>query len=301
MKLQKRGEFERIILPICRTNFIVLMLFLLPCTGYASDDHAIELTVKKGDSLYNICEKILEDPEDWCWVAMVNRMQHPRRIFPGQKLIIPIRLLKGVPVDGVVTFTKGDASIKSDRSQAWQPLRLHDRINQGNCIRRGERMHDDQIVIAAVDEKTLAKLGRWPIPRSYYADLLDSFNQASAVGIDIVFTESTDEDTLLAQAIKRQERVVLPAYIDSQFHISYPVKAFAFAGIGHVHLEQEIYGCVKEVFNTISYQKAWVPDWDWPRFTELRKNTEAQCLLKVKLGKGPLFMSIFLASPRLTR
>ena len=38
---------------------------------------------------------------------------------------------------------------------------------------RGEQKHDDRIIIAAIDEKTLAKLGRWPIRRSYYADLLD--------------------------------------------------------------------------------------------------------------------------------
>ena len=51
---------------------------------------------------------------------------------------------------------------------------------------RGERDHDNRIIIAAIDEKTLAKLGRWPIRRSYYADLLNYFNQAAVVGINII-------------------------------------------------------------------------------------------------------------------
>jgi len=42
---------------------------------------------------------------------------------------------------------------------------------------RGERNHSDRIIIAAIDEKTLGKLGRWPIQRSYYADLLNYFNR----------------------------------------------------------------------------------------------------------------------------
>ena len=52
---------------------------------------------------------------------------------------------------------------------------------------RGQRNHDDRIIIAAIDEKTLAQLGRWPIRRSYYADLIDVFTPAAAVGFNIIF------------------------------------------------------------------------------------------------------------------
>ncbi|UCF90186.1 MAG: CHASE2 domain-containing protein, partial [Desulfobacterales bacterium] len=62
---------------------------------------------------------------------------------------------------------------------------------------RGEREHNNRIVIAAIDENTLAKLGRWPIPRSYYADLLSVFSAAAAVGIDIILAEPSDDDARL--------------------------------------------------------------------------------------------------------
>ena len=124
---------------------------------------------------------------------------------------------------------------------------------------RGERKHDDRIIIAGIDEKTLAKLGRWPIRRSYYADLLDILDQAAVVGIDIILSEPSEEDARLSRAITQQAKVVLPVYIDRQFNISYPIKAFSPAASGHVHLEQGIDGFVKEVFHTISHRSVALP------------------------------------------
>ncbi len=124
---------------------------------------------------------------------------------------------------------------------------------------RGERKHNDRIIIAGIDEKTLAKLGRWPIRRSYYADLLDILDQAAVVGIDIILSEPSEEDARLSGAITQHAKVVLPVYIDRQFNISYPAKAFSPAGRGHVHLEQGIDGFVKEVFHTISHQSNSIP------------------------------------------
>ena len=119
---------------------------------------------------------------------------------------------------------------------------------------RGEQNHDNRIIIAAIDEKTLAKLGRWPIQRSYYADLLRILDQAAVVGFNIILSDPSEGDAHLSRAITEHARVVLPAYIDRQFNISLPEKIFSPAGLGHVHLEQGIDGFVKEVYHTISYQ-----------------------------------------------
>jgi hypothetical protein len=106
---------------------------------HADDDHSIEFIVKNGDNLYKICEKILENPEDWRWGAMVNQISNPHRIFPGQKLIIPTRLLRGIPIDGLVTFIKGVVSIKLTGTEEWKKLHLNDKITQGNWIRTDEQ------------------------------------------------------------------------------------------------------------------------------------------------------------------
>ena len=123
-------------LHILRNGVILsVLLSLLPLAVYADDDHSIEFIVKDGDNLYNICEKILENPKDWRWIAMVNRIKNPHQIFPGQKLIIPTRLLKGIPIDGLVTFIKGVVSIKINEAEEWKNLQLNDKITQGNWIR----------------------------------------------------------------------------------------------------------------------------------------------------------------------
>ena len=123
-------------LHILRKGIILsILLFLLPLAVYADDDHSIEFVVKDGDNLYNICDKILDNPEDWRWIAMVNQIKNPHQIFPGQKLIIPTRLLKGIPIDGLVTFIKGVVSIKLSGAEEWKNLQLNDKITQGNWIR----------------------------------------------------------------------------------------------------------------------------------------------------------------------
>ncbi len=127
-------------IPILRKAIFFLFLFLLvPPVVSAEDNHSIEIIVDKGDNLYKICEKILENPEDWRWVALVNRINNPHQIFPGQKLVIPTRLLKGIPIDGLVTFIKGVVSIKSAGAEEWQTLQLNDKITQGNWIRTSEQ------------------------------------------------------------------------------------------------------------------------------------------------------------------
>lgn len=38
---------------------------------------------------------------------------------------------------------------------------------------RGERAHDERIVIVGIDEKTLQNIGAFPLPRTAYATLVN--------------------------------------------------------------------------------------------------------------------------------
>jgi adenylate cyclase len=68
---------------------------------------------------------------------------------------------------------------------------------------RGHRPIDDRIVIVGVDEKTLQKVGAWPIPRNAYAKLVDVLkaNGASIVAFDITFP--TPEKNSAVEALQR--------------------------------------------------------------------------------------------------
>jgi adenylate cyclase len=58
-------------------------------------------------------------------------------------------------------------------------------------VSRGEMKPGGEIVIAAIDEKSIAELGRWPWPRAELARLLDRLSAAGAkvIAFDVVFAE----------------------------------------------------------------------------------------------------------------
>ena len=82
---------------------------------------------------------------------------------------------------------------------------------------RGSVPAPDDIVIVAVDDASLQRVGNWPWPRSRMASVLDRLSEAHprVVGLDVIYAETSNpaEDKLLAEAITRNARVVLPAQL----------------------------------------------------------------------------------------
>ena len=79
-----------------------------------------------------------------------------------------------------------------------------------------ERPASGDIVLVAVDEKTVRAIGRWPWPREQYAQLVRSIEagQPKLQAYDLLFSEKSDprQDKLLADAIASSKNVVL-AYL----------------------------------------------------------------------------------------
>ncbi|MBN1613843.1 MAG: FecR domain-containing protein [Deltaproteobacteria bacterium] len=123
----------------CRISLLfLLILVLLPFSAWAGDGWTVELTVMKNDNLINVCKKYLEDPLQWPEIGRINRLKDYDLIRTGQTLLIPVRLLKGIPVEGRVSFVKGDVSLQSAEGGAWKALRLNEKVMQGSKIRTGE-------------------------------------------------------------------------------------------------------------------------------------------------------------------
>jgi hypothetical protein len=117
--------------------WITLLMCLSLSNVHATEDPTFELTVAQGDSLSNLCEKYLENSEVWPEIAKLNSLKDPDRIYPGQRLLIPVRLLRGIPLICEVTFLKGDVRVQKESMGPWSPLRKGDRITQGDSVQTG--------------------------------------------------------------------------------------------------------------------------------------------------------------------
>lgn len=138
------------------------------------------------------------------------------------------------------------------RADAW----LYDQFS-----RHVPRAADDRIVVVAIDEKSLSELGRWPWSRRVHAQLVDRLGAAGARGIalDILLSEPAlfdpEGDALLAQALSKSGKVVLPVFAEAE-HLNgpavelMPIPEFAAsaASLGHVDMALDADGVARSVF-----------------------------------------------------
>lgn len=113
----------------------------------------------------------------------------------------------------------------------------------------------DDIVIIVIDDSSIEALGHWPWRRHVHAQLLDRLSQARRVGFDIVFSEPNldfpQDDALLAQAIRRHGRVVLPTIImndpihGAHLQAPLPILAEAASGLGYINVRPHSDGTVR--------------------------------------------------------
>jgi hypothetical protein len=131
------------------SSLLSCIFFSFICvSAYAYDETSVKILVQKGDNLINLGEKYLEDPHKWREVAKFNRIQNPDLIYPGQVVLFPLSLLKGVPSYGAVSFIKGNVEFQSEGSKEWRTLFLNDRVEVGTGIRTGD---DSAVEIAFED------------------------------------------------------------------------------------------------------------------------------------------------------
>ena len=70
----------------------------------------------------------------------------------------------------------------------------------------------DEIVIVEIDDTSLQALdAEWPLPRNYYAKVIENVNRSKVIGIDIEFftNKSYEDDIILADSIKKSGKVIL--------------------------------------------------------------------------------------------
>jgi len=116
---------------------------------------------------------------------------------------------------------------------------------------RGDRPWDDRIVIVAIDDASIRKIGRFPWSRDRYGQVLQKLSQAQAsvIGFDILWSEASPADKQLAEAIEQNQRVVLSMAWDKTGQTLFPVAAISNASvaIGHILKREDADGIVRQI------------------------------------------------------
>lgn len=133
----------------------------------------------------------------------------------------------------------------------------------------------DNIVIVAIDERSMDAIGRWPWRRALHAEVLRRIARGGprCIGLDLLLggedDAPDDDDALLAHRIRDAGCVILPMAVQvSGRHgetqkemLPAPAFAAAAAGLGHAHLSLDADGTVQGV-----YQREGFPGREWPSF-----------------------------------
>ncbi|HEY9645453.1 MAG TPA: CHASE2 domain-containing protein [Chroococcidiopsis sp.] len=103
---------------------------------------------------------------------------------------------------------------------------------------RGEKPWDDRIVLIAIDDVSLKRLGRFPLSRQHYVELFERLIDAdpSIVVVNLLWSESSPEDRRLAAVMARYGRVVLAEAQDATRMPLLPVKPLRDVAIALGHI-----------------------------------------------------------------
>ena len=116
-----------------------------------------------------------------------------------------------------------------------------------------------EIVIIAIDDASIAAIGRWPWRRALHAQLLQQLSRQPplAIGMDILFNEEDldypGDDLMLARAIAQSARVVLPVVrsnAGARNPADLPLAALAQGAraLGHVHVQVDGDGVARSYY-----------------------------------------------------
>ena len=123
------------------------------------------------------------------------------------------------------------------------------------------------IVIVAIDDRTIRDMGGWPLHRRQYGKLLELLDhdccRPQAIGIDLLFLDSTDDDVELAQNLKQHASVLPLAFKTEDDSVTtltaqLPVTPLNQAAtLAHINLSFDADGVIRGIQTT---------EQSWPHF-----------------------------------
>lgn len=95
------------------SRYVYLGLYLCVINSFSAAVSAEDwlYSVKKGDTLWGLCEKYTTMRTCWLEIGEYNGVAYPRIMAPGTRIKFPVAWLKTAPIPVTLAFVRGDVSI----------------------------------------------------------------------------------------------------------------------------------------------------------------------------------------------
>jgi len=117
--------------PAFARSLLIAALTAALATGARAKDTMVEFVVVRADTLSSLSRSVLISPKAWREVARINKLPNPNRIRPGQRLRIPVRLLRGDAVSSTLVSVTGDVQAGD------APAAVGAKIGEGQSVQTG--------------------------------------------------------------------------------------------------------------------------------------------------------------------
>lgn len=157
-------------------------------------------------------------------------------------------------------------------------------------LKRGDLKPSANIIIAAIDEKSLKELGQWPWSRDKMASLVKNATDAGAkvVGFDVIFAEPdrAGKDSIFAQELKQTPGAILGFYFDKGKKVSNVSELESAADSGSFNVYPDSDGIVRRL--TLQDSLALKAASKFSGFTPIEKKDAAGNLTHIIIGESAI-------------
>ena len=113
------------------TGLLVLALFASVPTARAADEPLLEFTVSPRDTLIGLSTTVFMSAQAWREIATLNGLRDANRIYPGQVLRVPPRLMRFKPATARLVSVSGEVLVAGAVAAAG------DLVNEGQTLETG--------------------------------------------------------------------------------------------------------------------------------------------------------------------
>ena len=97
-------------------------------TPHEGDDSTMLITIVKGDTLWDLCQEHLKDPLRWRELSKYNDFTNPHLIYPGEKLRIPVAMMKEVKEVAEEELAAQQAELEQLRAELAESEATRDKL-----------------------------------------------------------------------------------------------------------------------------------------------------------------------------